>query len=360
MDIECWTMRYSGARLPPAPLHLKAPLIRAWKYKPKGVAPGFLRAGFGAVFTTAGKFRPSRLHLEKGKAAWTADGGASLLSRWRDDLLAFSENSLRCLDPASGETKWERECLAGNQESFVLDELLVGKLAEHFHVIDLNTFEYLWKVPELASNPLVSDGHVVIRADDDVTCFDLRTGAVRWNRAGTEFGGKCWQMGFIWRDWFLVRIGEPLLLTALELSTGKTVWRTDFPVFWCQPYGDRAYGLNTKGVYTILDLATGKVVFEKEIGRTVPAPVIGEKRGLMVGTAGLEPESWRSVICEVSETHAFLQNVSGQIVVLGRDTGEVEQIVEIDGMPASLPVIYENRLLLTDFNAAVYCFEGAP
>jgi hypothetical protein len=52
---------------------------------------------------------------------------------------------------------------------------------------------------------------------------------------------------------------------------------------------------------------------------------------------------------------------SGQIVVLGRETGEIEQVVEIDGMPVGRtePVIYQNRLLLTDFNAAVYCFEGA-
>jgi outer membrane protein assembly factor BamB len=316
-----------------------------------------LRAGFGAVFTTAGKFRPSRLHLEKGKAAWTADGGASLLSRWREDLLAFSENSLRCLDPSSGETKWERACLAGNQESFVLDDLLVGKLAEHFHVIDLNTFEYLWKVPELASNPLVSDGTVLIRADDDVTCFDLRTGVVRWSRAGAEFGGKCWQMGFIWRDWFLVRIGEPLLLTALELSTGKTVWRTDFPVQWCEPYGDRAYGVESTGIYRAIDLATGSVSFEIKLG-DVPEPR-GPKAGLMVSRPS-GSSAWRGATVAVSDSHAFVSKPSGQIVALGRETGEVQQIVEIDGMPASLPVIYENRLLLTDFNAAVYCFEGAP
>jgi hypothetical protein len=46
--------------------------------------------------------------------------------------------------------------------------------------------------------------------------------------------------------------------------------------------------------------------------------------------------------------------------VLGRETGEVEQVVEIDGMPAGGgPMMDENRLLLTDFNPAVYCFEGA-
>lgn len=369
MTGEYWASRYNSARLPPAALRLKAPLTRAWKYRRKGVAPGFLRAGNEAVFTNSGKAQATRLDLTSGKPVWIDPDkhGASLITRWKSDLLVYGEGHLRALEWASGAVIWDRECRAGLQTAFVVDDLdlLVGELAEGFHVIDLNTVEYLWKVPELASNPLVSDGSVVIRADDDITCYDLRTGAVRWSRRGPEFGGeqfggKAWGIGFIWRDLFVVSVGWPILLRALEVATGRTVWEAEFDSkSW--PYGDRTYGFDSgRGVYSILDLSTGKVVFEKFIGKTVPAPVRGEKSGLIASVRGQEPESWRATVA-VSETHAFLTNASGQIVVLARDTGEVEQVVEIDGMPAGFggPVIYENRLLLTDFNAAVYCFQGA-
>jgi hypothetical protein len=34
-------------------------------------------------------------------------------------------------------------------------------------------------------------------------------------------------------------------------------------------------------------------------------------------------------------------------------------MVEIEGMPTMEPAIYDNHLLLTDFNASVHCFRGA-
>jgi outer membrane protein assembly factor BamB len=240
--------------------------------------------------------------------------------------------------------------------SCVTEDLLVGVTPDALQVVDLATLQHLWQVKGLVLNPPVSDGRVVIVAEDDVTAFDLRTGAQRWQRRGSDFGGKCWQMGFIWRDLFFVKVGEPLLLTAFEVNTGRTVWRTDFPVQWCEPYGERAYGIEANGAYKVLDLGTGKLVFERKVAH-VPM-VTGPKEGLTVERdPGLWP--WRGTTLAVSETHVFLLRQAGQVVALGRDTGEVEQVVEIDGMPAGLPIIYENRLLLTDFNACVYCFEGA-
>jgi outer membrane protein assembly factor BamB len=312
------------------------------------------------VFTNTGRAKATRIDLQSGKPLWIDSDkqGAALITRWRSDLLIFGDGPFRGLDPITGATKWVRQCRAGLQTAFVVGDYLVGDLAEHFHVLDLNTFEYLWKVDEFASNPLVSDGQVVVRADDDVTCYDVQTGAIRWKRPGTDFDGKAWQMGFIWRDWFFVRIGEPLLLTALELSTGRTVWRTDFPVQWCQPYGDCAYGVEAEGVYRAIELATGNTTLQVKLSRVPQGS--NPKTGLIVSRES-DSWPWRDSRVAVSETHAFVSKPSGQIVILARETGQVEQVVEIDGMPAGRgePIIYENRLLLTDFNAAVYCFEGA-
>ena len=113
----------------------------------------------------------------------------------------------------------------------------------------------------------------------------------------------------------------------------------------------------------IVDLKTGERLFERSIGPTVPVPVKGKRKGLTVSRRGVAAEAWRAARIVVSETHAFVVNGgSGQIVVLGRESGEVEQVTEIDAMPIARyePVIYENHLLLTDLNAAVHCFKGAP
>ena len=84
----------------------------------------------------------------------------------------------------------------------------------------------------------------------------------------------------------------------------------------------------------------------------------GPLTGTTAPTAG---HPWRDARVAVSDTHAFVQRPSGQIAVLARDSGEVQQVLEIDGMPTGLtePVIYHNHLLLTDFASSVYCFEGA-
>lgn len=353
---DCWARRYNASRLPPVPLHLKPPLTRTWKYKPKGSLVGFVRTGSGAVFTTVGK-GPARLDLASGKPSWMVAYEADLLIPWGGDLLAWNVQGARAIDAISGEVRWTREISLGMDTSCVTEDLLVGVTPDALQVLDLATLQHLWQVKGLVLNPPVSDGRVVIVAEDDVTAFDLRTGALRWQRPGSDFGGKCWQMGFIWRDLFFVKVGEPLLLTALEVKTGTTVWRTDFPVQWCEPYGERAYGIEANGGYKVLDLETGKLVFERKVA-DVPTAT-GPKKGLMVEREpGLWP--WRGTTLALSETHAFLVRQAGQVVALGRDTGEVEQVVEIEGMPAGLPIIYENRLLLSDFNAAVYCFEGAP
>lgn len=353
-----WTDRYTGARVPPCPLRLAPPLRRAWKGEGLGEALGFVRVGDGAVFTTVGAGVAQRLNLESGETIWKGTAITGLVASWDNDVIVSDDNhQLWRLDARSGAVKSVRVCPAGLglRDSFVVNDILVGSLADKFHAINLRTLEPLWEVPQAPANALVGDEKRVIRADHDVTCYDLNTGAVRWHRPGSDFGGKAWQMGFLWGELFVVRIGQPLLLTALSAATGRTAWRTEFPVSWCEPYGNRVFGVTPRGLYQIADLETGRVLRSRQLS-DVPLPM-GPKSGLAVATASAWP--WRDAVLSVSETHVFVQRPAGQIVVLERETGEVEQIVELDGMPASHSVVYEGRLLLTDFAAAVYCFAGA-
>lgn len=357
-----WTLRYNGARVAPTPVDLGGPLRATWKYRPKGAGLGFVRAGHEGVFTTVGSGAATRLDLASGAVVWLDNdrNGAALLSLWKGDLLVFGDGDyVRGLDPASGKVRWKRECPTGLglQNSFIVGDRLVGDLANGFHMIDLGTLDQRWHVPKLAG-PLVSDGRVVVWYDRDVVAFDLESGRELWRRVEKDVGlGDL--PGCAWNGCFIVLKGDHL--TALDLETGRTVWREGLPVTWWHPYCDgRAYAFTLDGVYLIVDLRTGRRLFEKALGPRVPEPARLKKQGLTYGARGQTLETWRSVRLVVSETHAFVQNYSGQIVVLKRDTGEVEQVLEIDAMPTGAePVIYDGRLLLTDFNATVHCFVGA-
>jgi outer membrane protein assembly factor BamB len=349
MPTEYWTLRFNGARIARDKVSLVAPLADGWKHVPDGPAPGYVRAGDGAVFTEAGGGHPARLSLDAGLPVWMSPAE-----------VCFYARCVWCLDLATGETSWEMAHPGlGLEQSYIVNDVLVGNLAREFHVIDLNTLQTLWAVPKLAKWPLVGNEDVVIWADADVVCYDLMTGAVRWQRPKADFGGEGYRVGCIWQGQFIHVLGGAL--TALDLKTGATIWRWPLPdaMHWWHPYDGRGYCF-LDGVYVIVDLATGKTLFERSYGPTVPAPVMKKKHGLRVEVRGQAANRWRSVRVVVSETNAFLQNESGQIVVLERDTGDVVQVVEIDGMPTGAePVIYENHLLLTDFGAAVYCFKGA-
>lgn len=358
MGHECWTTRYTPQRVPP-PLELRAPLRRRWVHQPKGSLLGTLRAGQGAIFSTCGS-GVSRLDLQAGRALWVNPGAANLILPWDGSLLAGSLE-LRAIDIDTGTTEWKKDTILGMAGSFTVDNVLVGNTPEGVHTVDLNEFKPLWSKPWLMTHPPASDGSVAIWARDNVSCVDVRSGALRWERREEELGKGATHLGFIWKGLYVVRVGRPRCLTAFDLATGRTVWRSDEGAFfWCQPYGDHVHCFDVHGVYLVLDLVNGKEVFRKSVGRTVPEPIRTPKKGLMVGTRGAEPESWRDVRVAVSETHVFLQNASGQIVVLGRETGEVEQVVELEGMPIARtePMIYRNCLFVADFNAAVYCFEG--
>jgi outer membrane protein assembly factor BamB len=360
---ECWTDRYSGCRIAGGVLELKPPLRLAWKHVAGGMRQGFVRTGDGGVFSATGISDAYRLDLATGRVVWLDSSvrETNLITRWRDHLLVW-DREVRLLNLRSGVLESSRPCEAGLglQDSYVVGDALVGMRARKFHVVDLVTLDASWEIPKLVAGPLVGDEERVISPGDDVTCFELRTGKVLWHRPGAEFGGDAYRPGCLWEGRFFCILGGQL--TALDLETGRTLWRWKLPsaLHWWEPYDGRAYCF-FDGIYRIVDLSKGEQVFERSLGPHVPEPVRTKKTGLTAGTRGAEPASWRDVRVAVSETHAFLTNASGQIVVLKRDTAEVEQVVEIDTMPVARtpPVIYRNRLLLTGFDAAVYCFEGA-
>jgi outer membrane protein assembly factor BamB len=271
---------------------------------------------------------------------------------------------VRAVDIRSGVRLWQKTGPArvGSAHSYVVGNLLVDSVSGT-QVLDLKNLDLLWSSPAGLLCPLVGDDELVVEADGGIVCREVRSGRVRWSRTASEVGGGAHGLGCIWNEAFIVRgVGDAKALTALDLSRGGRVWEAPgYPLMWWHPYDGHAYGFTIDGRYVVIDLLNGQVALEKLVSPRVPVAAVGDKPAGRRFQAELgSPPRWQNATLAVSETHAFIMNESGQLVILGRESGAIEQIVEIDGKPMAQaePVIYMGHLLLTDFDAAVYCFKG--
>ncbi len=361
-----WTFRYTAARIADDHVNLSGPLELAWRVRPGTPALGWVRAGEGRVVTNVGKAGAAYcLDVISGKDLWTdSTTTACFAGAWKGAVLVYGgEDVARLVNLKTGTVEWKRKGELGLNDGYVIGDVFVGHLAGVHHTVELNELKPLWSVHESIRDPLVGDEHRVIRGDADVTCYALRSGKVLWRRTGAELGGAAYRCGCIWRGQYIVFLGDAL--TSLDVRDGRTMWRCPLsrPMYGWYPYAGRGYCLldASVGVYAIIDLEKGQQIFEKVLGPRVPEPVRKDKvRGLSVGARGADATPWRDTSIVVSETHAFLTHGRlGRVVVLERDTGEVVQCVEFGGMPTIEPVIYNNHLLIADFNATVHCFRGA-
>ena len=362
---EYWTFRYSGERVAPGLVTLRAPLQHLWAYKaPQGRMLGFVRAGAAGWYTSTGSGLTARLDPASGQALWTEpndcgpDEGAYVISLWPTGLIASGLRTVRWLDPGTGARHRleRRSSTLGLPYGFVVDGLFVSSELE---VLRLENLETVWMAkPKLRSaEPHAGNRDSLVWTDDgDVTCVDLETGAPRWSHTGKDLGGRPSRPGCIWDGKFIVVANG---LRAFDLVTGKQVWHWPLPraLYWWHPYAGRAYLFIGGATYVIVDLATGQEVFRRTLGPTVPLDPTGRLRA---SKRERQPPSWHSTKIVVSETHAFLDNDTGHVVALKRDTGEVEQVLETGSMNLGLePAIYDNHLFRIDDYAVLHCYKGS-
>jgi outer membrane protein assembly factor BamB len=315
-----------------------------------------LRAGLGSAFSGLGEGL-SRLDLRSGAPLWSAAIVPEFILRRKDELVLYAEESLLGVDPETGDVLWSRESDGGMRASFIADDLLVGDGPDETNAIDLASFRTVWSIQGDRRLAPVSDGNVVVIADEGIVAYNIRTGAPLWRRQEGDLGGEPRQASCIWRDQLIVRVGG---IRSLEVTAGRELWRTPLYQFSCwQVYGDRAYGFTMDGLYLVLDLAAeGQLLLKKDLSQMTIEPP-RPTAALQVVRSESEPP-WLRATMAVSETHVFLQSAAGQVISFERDTGELHQVLQIGGMPLIEPIIYQNRLLTADFDACVYCFEGAP
>ncbi|MBI3948259.1 MAG: PQQ-like beta-propeller repeat protein [Armatimonadetes bacterium] len=84
--------------------------------------------------------------------------------------------------------------------------------------------------PGARSTPVFDEGRLyIVSGTGRIGCFDAKSGARRWSREMSEFGGKAHAWGYaesplIYENLVIVTPGGPSCIVALDKKTGEQVW----------------------------------------------------------------------------------------------------------------------------------------
>jgi outer membrane protein assembly factor BamB len=163
--------------------------------------------------------------------------------------------------------------------------------------IDLSTGAVSWTKPGSTKLGLAADsGRVYVFGDGEVEALDAKDGRSLWR---VPLAGNITPRSVAKAGWLIVGLdsGE---VAAISGDTGKTVWTLAIggpPTHGARIEGDRVYFASpTRGVLAC-DIATGRVLWERQVDGVVSA-LLPTPGGVYVGSAGLwfyklEPGSGR-------------------------------------------------------------------
>jgi outer membrane protein assembly factor BamB len=192
-------------------------------------------------------------------------------------------SSLACLNHKDGSILWRTPTLDGRLQSpaFSLkrSQVIVGTESGHLYTINAKNGKILWDnqskslpirivnapgISETTNTAIVTGLARNNTETAGVYAYDLTDGSVRWKNEELMYGSYGTP---IFYDTYVLITGLDKSLRALDIKTGKTVWKTNFQsrVFSTPTYGqirDKAYiylGTNDSVLYEI-EPSTGAII----------------------------------------------------------------------------------------------------
>ena len=274
--------------------------------------------------------------------------GQILLARQLSQRVTTNEWRVYCLDKKSGNILWQKTACKG-----------VPKVKRHTKASQ-------------ASSTVATDGKVVVAffGSEGLYCLDAKTGDLRWKRDfGTLDSGFYMvpdaQWGFasspILVDGKIVvqcDVQKGSFLAALDLKTGKTLWKTDqgdVPTWStpnvCEEGGRRQIVVNGWRHAGGYDLKTGKELWKIGVGGDipVPTPVIG--RGLIFLT---------SAHGRMAPIFAVQPGATGEIRLPAENSASVSLAWHTtrDGAYMQTPLVYGEYLYVCRDNGVLGCYDA--
>lgn len=297
---------------------------------------------------------------------WVYDkvGTADLIHE--DRLFTWpDEGRAHLLDVASGELISTIECPAA-QSAAAIGTTLVGTSYQNrrklIYAVDLSTSRMRWQVvvPQGMNGLFAIDAERMVfgREKSLTIALSLDAGHELWSHSLADL---TWQDGrvqraghlqgavVIYRDLAIVEVVKHYVV-ALSLKDGHRVWTWHLPdvaVWQAYLYGDRYYVIGGFGSYHVLDAATGRVIFERDLRETLPKKL-----------SDANPHA----PLLISETHAFTGSLGPHVMAFDRETGDFAWSHAAKGGGSTSHggayfMSVNGRLYYGDMAFRVYCLE---
>lgn len=178
-------------------------------------------------------------NIDDGKIKWRYKTANAIYSTSaiEDNFVVFgsADSSVYCLNTDNGNLIWKIKTNAAVLGSPIIENDLVyiGVSDKTFRALDIETGELIWQFNGLngfvETKPVLYDDKILFGAWDEIFyCLDAITGDLIWKWRGDKNGtfyspAACWPVA----SNEIVFIATPdRKLTAIDISTGKTLWRT--------------------------------------------------------------------------------------------------------------------------------------
>lgn len=179
------------------------------------------------------------LALKSGAVKWTFQAGNAVYSTpdvsGQRVVFAATDGNVYALNAATGRELWRHETTRPIVACPRIADGVVylGSSEGTFRALDLTTGNRIWEFPGVTgfveTRPLVHQGKVIFGAwDGFLYALDAKSGALTWKWQGDKPGAllapaACWPVAAHGRVFI---VAPDRKMTALDLQTGKEVWRT--------------------------------------------------------------------------------------------------------------------------------------
>lgn len=298
----------------------------------------------------SGKFYS--LDIQNGNLNWIFQTNGPIYSTAsvNNNYLVFgsADSVIYCLNSETGELIWNYKTNAAVLGCPLIEDNIVyiGGSDRTFRAFNISNGKLLWKFDGLngfiETQPLIYKDKILFGAwDEHFYCLNKNTGELIWNwkegRSGILYSpAVCWAVA---ADDVVFIVAPDRLTSAIEVSSGKTLWRTDL-------YAVReTIGIseNSKQIYlrtmndTILALPATKHLSE-------PVWVTNANFGYEISSAQVVEK----------DNVVFFPAKTGEVFALDKNSGEIKWIHKASsGYINTITPISANKIITTGFDGKI-------
>lgn len=323
-------MREDSTRAPMGPCALVPPLRESWRVQWTHVPGKLALVKDGRVFLKGSHGLLSAREEGTGVELWAHKQGSPALVV-EDELLAWvGGDSLDIVECSTGRLRRSLPWPVAPDTGSV-GESLICAWDEELYSGNVGSGSIQWRKPSPArmtfQGVLAADGERIVIGLGPVSiatpgarviALSLREGRevwatdvsdLAWADVGNSRPGRVQGVLVIYRDLVIVEVMKHYIV-GLSLRDGRRMWTWHLPnmaVWQGYLYNDRYHVIGGFGSYHVLDAATGKLLFETDLRRTLPK--------------GLSKEHPHAPLL-VSETHIWTGSLGPHLLAFDRETGE--------------------------------------